>query len=83
LPKYGGKGMYGENVHKAVHANKETETGITVHFVNENYDDGDIIEQQKVEIIPTDTHETIAQKVHALEYQYFPQIIEKIITGLD
>ena len=81
LPKFGGKGMYGDNVHKAVFANKETETGITVHFVNEKYDDGCIIEQQKVAISPNDTVESIAEKVHSLEYQFFPQIIKTVILS--
>ena len=78
LPKYGGKGMYGENVHKAVFENKETETGITVHFVNKNYDEGNIIEQKSVKIEENDTPETIAHKVHELEYEYFPQVIERV-----
>ncbi len=79
LPKYGGKGMYGDNVHKAVKENKESETGITIHFVNENYDEGAIIEQQKVTISPKDTHQEIAQKVHHLEYEYFPKVIERLL----
>ncbi|MEL6918164.1 MAG: phosphoribosylglycinamide formyltransferase [Bacteroidota bacterium] len=79
LPKYGGKGMYGINVHKAVLENQEEETGITVHFVNENYDEGGIIHQAKVKVLKQDTAEIIAKKVHQLEYEYFPKIIERIL----
>ena len=79
LPKYGGKGMYGMNVHKAVKENNEAETGITIHFVNEKYDDGAIIFQAKTTLKEEDTPETIAQKVHTLEYEYFPKIIEEVI----
>lgn len=76
LPKYGGKGMYGNRVHEAVKNAGETESGITIHYVNENYDEGNIIFQAKCQLLPTDTAETIAEKVHALEYEYFPKIIE-------
>ncbi|CAM1353952.1 Phosphoribosylglycinamide formyltransferase [Tenacibaculum ascidiaceicola] len=79
LPKYGGKGMYGMNVHNAVKENNETETGITIHYVNENYDEGAIIFQAKTPISSEDTPETIAQKVHELEYEHFPKIIEEVI----
>ena len=79
LPKYGGKGMYGDNVHTAVKENKETETGITIHYVNENYDEGAIIQQEKVEVYSKDTSEEIAKKVHNLEYEYFPKVIEKLL----
>jgi phosphoribosylglycinamide formyltransferase-1 len=78
LPKYGGKGMYGSKVHQAVKNAGETESGITIHYVNENYDEGNIIFQAKCKILPTDTADSIAEKVHALEYEYFPKIIEKI-----
>lgn len=78
LPKFGGKGMYGMNVHKAVLANKETETGISIHFVNEKYDEGKIIFQAKVKIDEADTIDEIANKIHQLEYLYFPREIEKI-----
>ena len=81
LPKYGGKGMYGMHVHNAVKANNETETGITIHFVNENYDEGAIIKQVKVQIIPEDSPEDIANKIHALEYEYFPKVIEALLNG--
>lgn len=81
LPKYGGKGMYGMNVHKAIVENKEKETGITIHFVNENYDEGDIIFQKKVTILITDTPEVVAEKIHELEQQYFPSIVEEILNS--
>ncbi len=79
LPKYGGKGMYGMHVHRAIRENNEEETGITIHFVNENYDEGAIIFQAKTVIVEQDSPEDIAQKVHELEYQYFPETIEKVI----
>ena len=79
LPKYGGKGMYGMHVHTAVKANKETETGITIHYVNENYDEGGIIFQKKTAITTLDTTKTIAEKIQVLEQNYFPRIIESII----
>ena len=79
LPKYGGKGMYGMNVHKAVKENLELETGITIHFVNENYDEGAIIFQAKTPVTFDDTPEDIANKVHELEYKFFPEVIEKVI----
>lgn len=79
LPKYGGKGMYGMNVHNAVKENNESETGITIHYVNENYDEGAIIFQAKTSISVDDTPETIAQKVHELEYKHFPKVIEEVI----
>jgi phosphoribosylglycinamide formyltransferase-1 len=79
LPKYGGKGMYGMNVHKAVKENLEKETGITIHYVNENYDEGAVIFQAKTPISTDDSPESIAEKVHQLEYKHFPEIIEKVI----
>ena len=79
LPKYGGKGMYGMHVHKAVKENNETETGITIHYVNENYDEGTIIFQKKTTISDEDTPETIAEKIHILEQRYFPRVIEDVI----
>lgn len=78
LPKYGGKGMYGHFVHEAVVANGEKESGITIHYINENYDEGDIIFQAKCLVNPTDSPEQVAEKVHALEYKHFPAQIEKI-----
>lgn len=79
LPKYGGKGMYGMHVHNAVKKNNETETGITIHFVNENYDEGAIIFQTKTQLDPSDSPEDIAQKIHILEYKHFPKVIESVI----
>ena len=79
LPKYGGKGMYGAKVHQAVYDNREKETGITIHYVNEEYDEGAIISQEKTVLNKKDTPETIAQKVHELEYQHYPIVIEKLI----
>ncbi len=77
LPKYGGKGMYGIRVHQAVAESGDNESGITIHFVNSNYDEGSIIFQAKCPVLKTDTAEMIADKVHALEYEYFPKIIEE------
>jgi phosphoribosylglycinamide formyltransferase 1 len=82
LPKYGGKGMFGSHVHQAVVANKEEYSGITIHYINERYDEGDIIFQAKCKVTPDDTAETLANKVHALEYEHFPVIIEKIVVSL-
>jgi len=79
LPKYGGKGMYGINVHKAIIENKELESGITIHFVNEEYDKGRIILQAKCDVKSTDTAEALAAKIHQLEYDYFPKAIEKLL----
>ena len=79
LPKYGGKGMYGMNVHKAVVENKEPETGITIHYVNENYDEGAIIFQKKVVVLGTDTPEVVAEKIHDLEQRYFPEVIAGLL----
>lgn len=79
LPKYGGKGMYGMNVHKAVLENKEKETGITIHFVNEKYDEGEFIFQQATNIENCKTADEIAEKVHELEHEYFPIVIEKLL----
>ena len=79
LPKYGGKGMYGMHVHEAVKNNYDKETGITIHFVNERYDEGAIIFQAKTSLKITDSSKDIAQKIHDLEYEYFPKVIEKTI----
>ncbi|MEH6770160.1 phosphoribosylglycinamide formyltransferase [Maribacter arcticus] len=79
LPKYGGKGMYGMNVHNAVLENKEPETGITIHYVNAHYDEGSIIHQAKTSISPKDSADDIASKVHQLEYEYFPKVIDDIL----
>jgi phosphoribosylglycinamide formyltransferase 1 len=83
LPNYGGKGMYGIHVHRAVFENKEKETGITIHFVNEQYDKGAIVYQAKTELEESDTPETIAQKIHLLEQRYFPRIIEEVIVAVN
>jgi phosphoribosylglycinamide formyltransferase-1 len=80
LPKYGGKGMYGRFVHEAVVEAKETHTGITIHYVDEFYDHGQTIFQEKVEISPDDTPEMVAQKVHRLEHEHFPRIIEAVVN---
>ncbi|MCH7399329.1 phosphoribosylglycinamide formyltransferase [Belliella sp. DSM 107340] len=79
LPKYGGKGMYGMHVHQAVKDASDSETGITIHLVNENYDEGKVIFQAGVEVLETDTPEDIANKVHALEHKYFPNVIESLL----
>jgi phosphoribosylglycinamide formyltransferase-1 len=80
LPKYGGKGMYGMNVHRAVVENKEAETGITIHYVNENYDEGNIIFQTSVSLSGEETPDDVANKIHELEQAHFPVIIEEIIN---
>lgn len=79
LPKYGGKGMYGDNVHKAVVEAGEKESGITIHYVNEHYDSGSIIFQAKCEVLPGDDYHQVAEKVHALEYAHFPQVIDSLL----
>ena len=79
LPAYGGKGMYGPHVHKAVIAAGEKESGITIHYVNDHYDQGAIIFQAKCPVLPTDTPDDLAARVHELEYRYFPQIIAETI----
>jgi phosphoribosylglycinamide formyltransferase-1 len=83
LPKYGGKGMYGMHVHKAVKENNEEETGITIHYVNENYDEGAVIFQAKTALNSEDTAETIAEKIHLLEQRYFPKVIEEVILAIN
>ncbi len=82
LPKFGGKGMYGIKVHEAVRAANEIETGITIHYANEDYDEGEIIFQAKCRIEPTDTPEQIAKKVLLLEHLYFPLVIEQLVNSL-
>ncbi|MEY4962974.1 MAG: hypothetical protein RLZZ323_293 [Bacteroidota bacterium] len=82
LPKYGGKGMYGMHVHQAVVENKEPKTGITIHYVNENYDEGNVIFQKEVAVLVTDTLEVVAAKIHQLEQDHFPAVIEKLLTNL-
>jgi phosphoribosylglycinamide formyltransferase 1 len=80
LPKFGGKGMYGMHVHEAVKATNEAVTGITIHLVNEKYDEGKILFQATCEVTPADTPEDIAHKVHALEYANYPRVIEDWIV---
>jgi phosphoribosylglycinamide formyltransferase-1 len=82
LPSYGGKGMYGDNVHRAVIENGDKESGISIHYVNEAYDQGDIIFQARCKIDNTDTYETLASKVHSLEYKYFPAVLEELLLKL-
>jgi phosphoribosylglycinamide formyltransferase 1 len=79
LPKYGGKGMFGDRVHQAVLAAGEQESGITIHYVDEQYDHGTVIFQHKCNIAPDETSESLAQKIHQLEYQYYPVIIEQLL----
>lgn len=79
LPAYGGKGMYGEKVHQAVIQNGEKQSGITIHFVNEHYDAGAIIFQQQLELQADETPESLAQRIHELEYKYYPEVIEKVV----
>ncbi|MEN8788407.1 MAG: phosphoribosylglycinamide formyltransferase [Flavobacteriaceae bacterium] len=79
LPKYGGKGMYGRRVHEIVKENRDSESGITIHYVNENYDEGNIIFQANVALEDSDTVEMIAQKVHQLEYEHYPRIIAQLL----
>lgn len=81
LPKFGGKGMYGMHVHRAVHEAGEKKSGITIHYVNKHYDEGNIIAQFEVDLIEGDEPEVIAKKVLALEHQHYPQVIEKILTS--
>jgi len=82
LPAHGGKGMYGEKVHRSVIESKEPESGITIHYVNQKYDEGDIIFQARCKVDTSDTVDSLAIKVHALEYEYFPKVIEDLILKL-
>ncbi len=79
LPQYGGKGMYGQFVHEAIIKNKEKESGITIHYVDELYDHGDIIFQAHCPVLNNDTAETLASRIHQLEHQFFPKVIEQVI----
>ena len=83
LPKFGGKGMFGDKVHKAVVEAREKETGITIHKIDANYDEGTTVFQAKIKVEPLDNAEKVAQKVHALEYKFYPKIIEDMILGRD
>jgi phosphoribosylglycinamide formyltransferase-1 len=82
LPAYGGKGMYGDRVHRAVIENGDSESGITIHYVNDEYDEGDIIFQARCEVLKNDTPETLAKRIHQLEYRYFPGVIKKLLEEL-
>ena len=82
MPKYGGAGMYGLRVHEAVYANKESNTGITVHLVNEHYDEGEILVQHDCAVHPEDTPATIEVKVQQLEHQFFPKAVEQYCLSL-
>lgn len=82
LPAYGGKGMYGGKVHESVILNNEKQSGITIHYVNERYDEGKIIFQEKCNVLPNDTSKTLAAKIHELEYKYFPKTIEQVIANI-
>jgi phosphoribosylglycinamide formyltransferase 1 len=82
LPKYGGKNMYGRYVHEAVIGNREKFSGITIHYVNEDYDEGAIIFQATCEVRPDDTPESLAERIHLLEYEHYPVIIEQVIKTL-
>ena len=82
LPKYGGKGMYGKRVHEAVIANGDSESGITIHYVNQKYDEGDIIFQATCVVKKDDTPESLAKKVHSLEYEHFPRVVAGLLYQL-
>ena len=79
LPNYGGKGMYGMRVHEAVVENGEKESGITIHYVNEHYDEGGTIFQATCEVSSTDTAEDVAAKIHELEMEHFPKVVESLL----
>lgn len=81
LPNYGGKGMYGHHVHEAVIAAKEPKSGITIHYVNEHYDEGEYIFQAECELTSNDTPDSLAQKIHELEFKYFPLTIQKLLNA--
>ncbi len=82
LPKYGGKGMYGMNVHRAVIESGDKESGISIHYVNDKFDEGELIFQARCQIAPGDTAEILADKIHQLEYQHFPQVIEELVKKM-
>ena len=82
LPGFGGRGMFGDRVHKAVLDARSTESGITIHFVNEHYDSGDIIFQARCPVLPGDDVDTLAARVHALEYEHYPAVISSVIDTL-
>lgn len=82
LPNYGGKGMYGHHVHAAVIAASESESGITIHYVNERYDEGEHLFQAKCPVLPNDTPDTLAARVHALEHEHYPQVVEQLVRAI-
>jgi formyltetrahydrofolate-dependent phosphoribosylglycinamide formyltransferase len=82
LPLYGGKNMYGPRVHEAVIANNEKESGISIHYVDELYDHGQVIFQTKCPVLENDTPESLAQRIHALEHEYYPKLIEKVVSQM-
>lgn len=82
LPKYGGKGMYGSRVHEAVLSAGETESGITIHYINERYDEGGIILQAHCPVMPDDTPDSLATRVHQLEYEHYPKVVEKLLLAI-
>lgn len=82
LPKHGGKGMYGHHVHEAVISAKEAESGITIHYVNERFDEGEHIAQFKCPVLPSDTPDTLAARIHQLEHAHFPQVVEEILSKI-
>ena len=82
LPKYGGKGMFGHHVHSAVIENRESESGITIHKVNREYDEGSIVFQARCEVKADDTADTLASRIHQLEYEHFPVVVEKLLKEL-
>ena len=82
LPKFGGQGMYGDRVHEAVLQGKETESGITIHYANEHYDEGKIIFQAQTPVFPDDTPHSLAGRIHELEHRHYPQVIEQIVRAL-
>ncbi|MEZ4757616.1 MAG: phosphoribosylglycinamide formyltransferase [Flavobacteriales bacterium] len=82
LPKYGGKGMYGSHVHRAVIAAGEQQSGITIHRVNEHYDEGAILFQASCPVLPDDTPDTLAARIHALEHAHYPAIVDELVRSL-
>lgn len=82
LPKFGGKGMYGNRVHEAVLASGEVESGITIHYINEHYDEGDVIRQVRCPVLPEDRPEELACRIHALEYEVYPEVIEQLLSEI-
>lgn len=82
LPKFGGKGMYGNRVHEAVLAAGEVESGITIHYINEHYDEGDVIRQVRCPVLPEDTPEELACRIHALEYEVYPEVIDQLLSEI-